>query len=559
MDSVTQAITTWQTALQAVSDAVLLTDNTGTITFVNTAAVTLLGQPADQLIGNLLSSLTLVSAQHEHPVADLVDRCLTTQQIQSLEEHAVLINYLGERYSVGEKVTPILLENKVVGTVVIIQNETRYKTLQTEFAYYATHDTLTGLMNRIEWGRHIQMLLATDNAFTTHVLLYLDLDRFKIINDVAGHAAGDQLLRQIGELLRDNIRGNDLLARIGSDEFVILLKNMDVDASMVIINKIIASVKSLKFHWHGKVYNIGISIGIVAVTGQDKAWEEWLSKADVACYVAKQKGGNLHAVYKDNASVAATQYIEMKIIAGIKEAIEKNRFKIYAHEVRALKKSVAFDSYYELLIRLVGEDGQLIYPKQFIPCAERYNLMSLVDEWMIKTILLDLGEKIAKRPDFRFTINLSANSINSASFYGVITDAMNSTPIPHDRIGFELTETAVMHDTIKAGEKLTLIKKYGAFVALDDFGTGLSSFNYIKHFSMKFIKIDGSFIKAISSSEIDQSIVQSINELAHRLGALTVAEYVESKEILNKLITLGVDFAQGDTIGVEVPLEKIIP
>ncbi|TAK78208.1 MAG: EAL domain-containing protein [Gammaproteobacteria bacterium] len=425
--------------------------------------------------------------------------------------------------------------------------------LSKELSYHTTHDSLTNLISRSEFERQVKEIIEMGMQEYTYLFCYLDLDRFKIINDTLGHAAGDELLRCITDVIQSNIRATDILARLGGDEFGIVFTNISMSSAIKICEKVISAIRSLKFKWDGKAYEVGVSIGMVHFFPGSTSFESLMAKADVACYTAKHQGGNTHAIYEDMKSEASLYHREIHLISGIKEAIEEDRFVLYIHEVKSLKKDMVMDSYHEILLRLI-DGNKMVYPAQFISTAERYNLMSGIDQWVIRKVLIDYGAQLAGLSNFSFTINLSANSINSPYFIDFLMAVLEETPIPRSRIGFELTETAVINNLDKAGEILRMIQMYGSFIALDDFGSGLSSFNYLKYCPVKFVKIDGSFIRMVAKSAIDKSIVESINELAHKLGALTIAEYAESEEILSVLYEIGVDFAQGYAISRETPL-----
>ncbi|GEM_PF-4748100 len=434
---------------------------------------------------------------------------------------------------------------------------TELRTLSAELKYQATHDSLTQLMNRSELERQVKEILTRRDINQSHFFCYLDLDRFKIVNDSIGHIAGDELLKYVTSVIQSKIREIDILARLGGDEFAIILSNISERTAIKTIKNIISAIRSIKFNWGSKHYEIGVSVGMVHFSPEKETFESLMAKSDVACYTAKHKSGNTYALYEDATSEASIFHNEIQLISGITAAIENNQFELYVHEVRSLKKDNLFNGYYEILLRLI-DGNKIIHPAQFISTAERYNLMVNVDRWVIRKVLIEYGSQIARIPEFSFTLNLSANSINSDHFIDFLVHILEETPIPRERIGFELTETAVIDNLNKAGEILKMIQAYGAFIALDDFGSGLSSFNYLKHCPVKLIKIDGSFIKMINKSAIDQSIVESINQLAHKLGVLTVAEYVETEDVLHTLHEIGVDFAQGYAISKEVPITDLL-
>lgn len=439
------------------------------------------------------------------------------------------------------------------------------KHLQEQLQYQATHDSLTGLLNRRQFEIELKKLISSSqiNSETPenqlwHALCYIDLDRFKLINDTAGHIAGDAVLSQISAVLKENIGKNDMLARIGGDEFALVIPYSPMETSILTAENIVRKISQHNFIWEGKKYDVKLSIGIIHFKPQTENIGDLMSKADVACYAAKYEGGNMVYTYNTNNSLASHYHEEIHIISGIKDSLENGKFCLYAHKIMPLKSQNKSKSFYEILIRLIDKNGNLVMPSKFIPAAERHNLMSDIDEWVIKKMLLEYGPLIAKLPHFSFSINLSGNSLNAPNFLSFLQRALDDSPIPNENICFELTETSVMNHLEKTSEFIRVIQDKGCFVALDDFGSGLSSFNYLKYFPVKYIKIDGSFIKNIEDNSIDLAITESINQLAHKLGAKTIAEFVENKNIIEILRELDVDYVQGNAIDKAVPLHELL-
>jgi diguanylate cyclase (GGDEF)-like protein/PAS domain S-box-containing protein len=430
-------------------------------------------------------------------------------------------------------------------------------TFQRELEHRARHDALTGLINRQSFEYEARRLLDEDDNQRQHIACFLDLDRFKILNDTAGHAAGDALLREIALSLNRKIRTHDIVARLGGDEFGLLLPDCPLEPARRIAESLIETINTTHFAWNGRVFDVGVSIGLVPFNPGSMNFTELLSRADVACYTAKNEGRNRVVVYSGSDSDAARDHHQIQLAASIREALQNERFCLYAQTITPLAPNNKTRAI-EVLVRLRTEEGQLVAPGAFIPAAERYGLMASIDRWVITKALLELGEQLNRIDHLSVSINLSGTSFNEPNFAQWLREVVRKSPLPASRICFELTETALINHLSGAVEVIRSIQEEGCAVALDDFGSGLSSFTYLKNFAVQYVKIDGSFVRAINHSQIDLAIVESINEIAHRLGAETVAEYVETLEIAERLHTIGVDYAQGYAFAKPEPIEAII-
>ncbi|MDB6062371.1 MAG: diguanylate cyclase domain protein [Verrucomicrobiaceae bacterium] len=428
---------------------------------------------------------------------------------------------------------------------------------QRELEHRARHDALTGLINRQSFEYEARRLLDDADTDRQHIACFLDLDRFKVLNDSAGHAAGDALLREIAVSLSAKIRSHDIVARLGGDEFGLLLPDCPLEPARRIAESVIEAINSTHFTWNGRVFDVGASIGLVPFAPGSINFNELLSRADVACYTAKNEGRNRVVVYSDNEGDAARDHSQIQMAASIREALQNERFCLYAQEITPLAPNNRSRAI-ELLVRLRTEQGQLLPPGAFIPAAERYGLMAGIDRWVISKALIELGDELKQIDNLSIAINLSGTSFNEPEFALWLRDIVRRSPLPASRICFELTETALINHLSGAAEVIRLIQEEGCAVALDDFGSGLSSFTYLKNFAVQFVKIDGSFVRAINHSQIDLAIVESINEIAHRLGAETVAEYVEDMAIARRLHDIGVDYAQGYAFAKPEPIETVI-
>lgn len=432
------------------------------------------------------------------------------------------------------------------------EHETRqaHRRAQEVIHHLAYHDALTGLTNRHEFETRINDLLTNPAHINTeNVLLYIDLDQFKIINDTCGHVAGDELLKQLATLLSSTIRKMDTLSRLGGDEFGVLLLNCDLEHASSIAQNILDIIKDFRFSWETKTFTVGASIGMVQFNGGSyKDLTSVLSAADMACYAAKDLGRNrIHLYNEDEANILKRQG-EMQWVSRINMALEENRFVLYAQKIIGLNKNKSRANV-EFLVRMIDVDGELVLPGAFIPAAERYNLMNQIDFWVIKHAFLAFAEmiKAGDTPDLIF-INLSGASLSDDGIFHFIREQVETSGISPGRVCFEITETAAISNLNVAVTFMHEMKRLGFRFALDDFGAGLSSFAYLKTIPVDFLKVDGSFIRDMLDDEMDAAIVDSIQRIAHVAGLETIAEFVESEMILAKLVEIDFDYAQGYAI-----------
>lgn len=420
------------------------------------------------------------------------------------------------------------------------------------------YDPVTHLINRKEF-EHILKTHLQDNSSapdTYHILCYMDLDRLRIINEIAGYEAGDALLLAMSKLISKNIRSTDILSRLGGDEFGLILPYCSLPAAQHIAQILLEEINSFQFSWHNKKYQVGLSIGLVVFYPGQIGLNDLIAHAEAACYSAQHQGRNKISIFSENDKEMAKYKSEIKILSELEQLIKGNRLTLYAQEIRPLIKN-AEDKYYEILIRLIDAKGNIHLPGDFINVAERYNLISEIDQWVIKNALITHGEQI-KNQQIHIALNLSVNSLKQPAFIDFLITMLQTTPIPKEKIGFEITETAAISNLENTGEFVRLIQSLGCTVALDDFGTGFSSFNYLKYCPVDYVKIDGGFVTAINKSDNDKIIVESINFVAHKFGAKTIAEAVESEDTLTILQEIGIDYAQGFALHRPEPLENLL-
>ncbi len=419
---------------------------------------------------------------------------------------------------------------------------TERKRITSEMAWQASHDALTGLVNRHEFEERVARLLFNRRGRRHHAMLYIDLDQFKVVNDTCGHQAGDQLLRQLTGLVAVTVRESDTLARLGGDEFGLLLVDCPLDQAVAIAEKLVATINEFRFIWDDKTFAIGASIGLVEITKGTESVAALFSAADSACYSAKDKGRNRVVVYHESDRDLAARQGEMTWVSKINQALEEDRFVIHRQAITPIAAKES-RTHYELLLRMVDEDGNLVAPGHFIPAAERYNLMPAVDRWVIRRTFLEL----AKTGDSNIlvAINLSGTTLSSEHFVSFVHEQIRESGVSPESICYEITETAAIANLARAREFIAEMHALGCKISLDDFGSGLSSFAYLKTLRVDFIKIDGTFVKDIADDQADQAMVEAIVRVGQVMRIRSIAEFVESAAVLDLLRRIGVDFAQG--------------
>jgi diguanylate cyclase (GGDEF)-like protein len=440
------------------------------------------------------------------------------------------------------------------------QNRLAHRRAQETLRHLALNDPLTGLTNRHEFEIRLGRALDRVGNGVQHALLYMDLDQFKIINDTCGHEAGDELLRQLAVVLREPIRDMDTLARLGGDEFGVLLLHSSLEHAMEAAERMLKAIKDFRYAWRDKTFSIGASIGLVMLSESNQTSSDVLRLADMACYAAKDKGRNRIHVYRADDTELLQRHGEMEWVARINRALEENRFTLYRQCIVPLRG--VGEKHCEFLLRMQDGGNEPILPGAFIPAAERYDLMPRLDRWVVRNAFEYLAEsgQAGNRPlpEAHF-INLSGATLSDDHFAVYVTEQLKAFGLAPQKIGFEITETAVISNLGSAISFIEQVKHLGCLVALDDFGAGLSSFSYLKTIPADFLKIDGSFIRDLLEDPMDQAIVDAINRIGHVAGLRTIAEYVESEAIRQRLAEIGVDYAQGFAIERPVPLRHAHP
>ncbi|MCW8928093.1 MAG: EAL domain-containing protein, partial [Gammaproteobacteria bacterium] len=549
-----------EVTLHSIGDAVITSDSHGIIEYINPIAEQLLHCQLKEVKGKPVKELfTLINGFSREESANPISKCLQSGEVVGLETNTILVRRDGTELFIEDSAAPIHDRGgNIVGAVMVFYDATDFRNKFNLLSYHATHDELTGLNNRRQFERRLSELMnSARNSGLHHALCYLDLDQFKIINDTCGHMAGDTLLHQLTHHLKEHVRSNDLLARLGGDEFGLLLENCPLDQAERIAEKIRREVKEFRFSWEGKPFAVGVSIGLVPITPDSINPVEILSEADAACFMAKDKGRNQVLVYQPDDIELYQRHGEMQWVTRIKKALEESRFVLYQQPIVPISAQGEFRQHHEILLRMIGENGELVPPGAFLPAAERYSMMPTIDRWVIDNVLSAYchNHEPADVPRTRvLTINLSGASFNDREFLHFIQEKMQQYRIPRDVICFEVTETAAISNLSEAHAFMVEVKRLGCLFALDDFGSGLSSFGYLKNLPVDYLKIDGEFVKDMVDDVIDSAMVESINQIGHVMGLQTIAEFVENDAILERLRVIGVDFAQGYGVARPSPL-----
>ena len=431
---------------------------------------------------------------------------------------------------------------------------TKLRNLTNKMTYQATHDALTNLINRREFERRLEQAnQETKFNNKNHSLCYMDLDQFKAVNDSCGHAAGDELLKQLSTEINSTIREADTFARLGGDEFGLLLVGCPIEKALTITESIRGIVESYRFHWDRKTFKVGISIGIAALNKKSGSTKEIQSAADTACYIAKEQGRNRVHIYEADSSITNKHANQTSWLNKINIALDNDNFILYFQKIVSINNNN--HEHYEILIRMIDEDGKIIPPNSFIPAAERFDIISSVDSWVIKNTLLIMQEE--KYKNINFSVNLSGQSLGDLNFMKDCIDQIDNSNINPDKICFEITETAMIENLSNAIRSISILRGLGCKIALDDFGSGLSSFAYLKNLPIDYLKIDGSLIKDLEKDNVNITMVSSIIHIAKSMGLETIAEYVENDTVLDILRGLEIDYIQGYGVAKPVPLENI--
>jgi diguanylate cyclase (GGDEF)-like protein len=482
---------------------------------------------------------------------------LSAGEISLPSDHNVLVNRRSEELAIQETATPIRnRDGAVVGAVIVFGDVTKERRLKRALSYQASHDALTGLINRREFDTRLETAVtAAQRGEFECVLLYVDLDQFKVVNDTCGHSAGDRLLRDITSLLQTRVRASDTIARLGGDEFGILLERCSLEQAERVADSIRQAIHNYRFLWGANSLSVGASIGVVRIARETTSSASVLSAADIACYAAKDGGRNRVQVYERDHGT--NRHREMQWVGRIARAVEEGRLELFAQRIVPLSPTLDDTPFFELMVRLRDEDGTLVPPSEFIPAAERYNVMVMVDRWVVNRAIDLLTDclKAGKRQPL-VAVNLSGTSINDEDFLEFVMARLSNEQVARS-ICFEITETAAVASLTKATFFIKELRARGCRFSLDDFGSGVSSFMYLKTLPVDFLKIDGHFAERLASDVVDRSMVEAIIKIGRAMQVATIAEKVESAEVLQVLKQLGVDYIQGFHLSEPCVIEDV--
>ena len=538
--------------------AMFFTVNTeGKIHSVNHFGASQLGYCIEELVGTPLAELH--AERDQISVSEYLMTCLNKPNV--VQRHEVCkVRKDGTLLWVRESARMIKDLDGEPMVLIVCEDITEARNLSKQLSHQASHDALTGLVNRREFEHRLQRVLETAHINKSeHALCYLDLDQFKVINDTCGHVAGDELLRQVAGLLQAKVRRRDTLARLGGDEFGVLMEHCSLQQATRVANILRELIEKFRFSWETKSFRVGVSIGLVSITKTSKDIAEVLSAADGACYAAKDQGRNRIHVYQQNDAQLAQWQGQMQWVAKINQALEEDRFRLYFQPIIPLERRDDKRDCYELLIRMEDKDGRLVLPGAFLPAAERYNLATKLDRWVIDTAFRWLNSHPRHLQELSLCfINLSGHSLGDPELLQFVSQQFDEMHVPSRKICFEVTETAAIANLPSATHLIRKLRQRGCQFALDDFGSGLSSFAYLKNLPVDFLKIDGLFVKDIVEDPIDMAMVRCINDIGHVMGKQIIAEFVENKAILGKLRQIGVDYAQGYGISQPKAIENIV-
>ena len=557
-----------QVTLESIGDGVITTDAAGKIVYLNPVAEQFTGWDGRAAEGLWLKDVfKTVDEVSGRPRDYPLHLCLRDGNIIRHDSHHLLVRKDGYRFAIQDSAAPIRdRDGRIIGAAVVFHDMTEMQHMARRMAYLASHDPLTGLINRREFEARLHQVLETARSEgKQHAICYFDLDQFKIVNDTCGHVAGDELLKQLSQRLQNEIRQSDVLARLGGDEFGVILESCSIEMAGQVAEVLRRCVKSFRFVWQDHAFDIGASIGLVPISADSGSLTDVMSAADSACYVAKDRGRNCIHIYQADDAALAQRHGEMQWVNRLNRGLENDKFRIYSQAIVPLnERGHPAQGFYEILVRMNDNGNDVILPTAFIPAAERYHLMPTIDRRIISSVFASMhafsshahnaDEAIAPM----FSINLSGQSLCDDNFLDFVTGLFEYYHIDPRRICFEITETAAIANLARAKTFIETLKGMGCKFALDDFGSGLSSFGYLKSLPVDYLKIAGNFVQDIVRDPVDHAMVDAINQIGHIMGLITIAESVESEEIMLKIRESGIDYGQGYWIGEPKPFAEVL-
>ena len=548
-----------QYTLESISEGVITTDNEGRVDYMNRAAESMTGGNRDSATGHTIGELfSLVDESDRRPLGDPVERCLAMRRRVNMGRRALMVSKVGDQeHSIDITASPIRGPgNSISGTVVVFHDVGEIRGLTQQMSYQATHDALTGLVNRREFERRLQEAMdSAQNEDATHILCYMDLDRFKAVNDSCGHLAGDNMLREVAALIKSQVRDSDFVGRLGGDEFGTLLMGCPIKKARQIAADTCNAVADYRFVWKDKIFDIGISIGLLEISHESGNLQDIMSAADSACYVAKQRGrGQVH-VYSARDEAIARERGDIQWLRQLQDALHHDKFELAVQPIIATSGGDETGPAVEVLIRLPDVRGRFRNSAEFLRPAERYQLMPQIDRWVVNATLsaINSGEiKLAGKRNC--SINISGQTLGDEGFLSFVVEALDRSGVSPSSICFEVSEGAVTSNVQYAQRFIEVLHGIGCEFALDDFGSGLGAFSNLKSLPVDYLKIDGSYTRNLASDQVNQQMIAAMIKLARTMEFRVVAEQVEQQEDFDWLRNVGVDFMQGNFIDPPVAL-----
>jgi len=551
-----QAIVT----LASIADAVVTTDVAGTITFLNPTAERLTGWRTTEALGQPVDTvLTLISDVTRQPLESIPARCLREGRAVDLADGVLLLRRDGTEVPIGDSAAPLRdRHGTTIGVVLVLHDVTERRRAARKLSHEATHDALTGLVGRKEFEERLARVLGEAAAgVAEHALCYLDLDRFKLVNDTCGHEAGDDLLRKIGRLLSGRLRSRDTLARLGGDEFGVLLEYCSLTKAEEIAGKLQRAIADFRYLWGERSFSLGASIGVVPITAASGRTADVLRAADEACYAAKEVGGNRVHLAGPEAAPGVQQQVESRRIVRLTRAVDEGNFALYAQAIVPLRPEHPARPRCEILLRLPDERGGVETPDAFLPQAERHRLMPAIDRWVVRQTVAVLSQWHRDHPELELplcSINLSVSSLDDPDLIPAVREYLGQHRLPPGALCFEITEAAALGNFAQLVRLIAEIRTTGCGVGLDNFGNSLASFAHLKALSVDYVKIGGHYVRGVVDDPVYGTLVSAVNEIGRIMGIVTMAEEVENETILEKLRGLGVGYAQGHAVAPPAPL-----
>ena len=544
-----------ETTLNSISNPVIVIDSKGQIKLINPGGEKLLGDKEvnlkDQSIYEMLVLYSNRQATRIVDIKHLLSRQSTPSSMFAYNPSEKIIEL---EFSASPMVD---IEAEDVGYVIILKDVSEYRMLRRKLSYDGSHDQLTRLLNRSTFEQRFENLVTEDyGSKPHHVLAYLNVDQFKIVNETGGNAAGDVLLQKVGAIIKSHVRKSDILSRLGGDEFGLIMPFFEIDHAMRVMQQVLVDIQQAGFEWEDKHYQITASIGATAFGQMNDEYPDFYSKVSMACLIAKKNGGNQYNSIGENDEKVKAQQKAMEWVSGIMKGFNEDRFCLYVQPIVTMEDN-AKCTHYEVLIRYRNPDNTIVPPGEFLPPAERYNLIEKIDIWVVNKVIQWLQDNKENNKEVMYSINLSGRSIGSQTFHKFLHESLQKSGIDKSTLCFEITETAVVENVEKSVEFINSIKKLGAKFSLDDFGTGLSSFSYLKRFPVDYLKIDGEFVRDIIENDTSFVFVRSMTEVGHSLDMKVIAEFVESDTMFDRLREANIDYIQGYHVGKPVPIETL--